>query len=226
MGNPTFRWDHMKENGYRWWMDRLRRAFSLYDRVRLDHFLGFHSYFSIPRARPAPDGRWLAGPGKDLFQTAYEELGPLNFIAEDLGYLTPVFAPWLRPAASPAWTCWSLAITTSATGLTPRPARSCIPRRTTRRRSPVGARAPLRAATEPSGKEFAGKLMGDALASDAPLVMMPLQDVLGLGDDARMNVPGVATGNWTWQADEADIEAAEEKTAQLLRNTHRFWGEA
>ena len=68
--------------------------------------------------------------------------------------------------------------------------------------------------------------MGDALASDAPLVMMPLQDVLGLGDDARMNVPGVATGNWTWQADEADIEAAEVKTAQLLRNTHRFWGEA
>ena len=68
--------------------------------------------------------------------------------------------------------------------------------------------------------------MSDALASDAPLVMMPLQDVLGLGDDARMNVPGVATGNWTWQADEGDIEAAEDKTAQLLRNTHRFWGEA
>ena len=68
--------------------------------------------------------------------------------------------------------------------------------------------------------------MSDALASDAPLVMMPLQDVLGLGDDTRMNVPGVATGNWTWQADEADVAAAEGKTAQLLRNTHRFWGEA
>ena len=78
----------------------------------------------------------------------------------------------------------------------------------------------------PSGVEVAAKLMGDALASDAPLVMMPLQDVLGLGDDARMNVPGVATGNWTWQADEADVAAAEGKTAQLLRNTHRFWGEA
>ena len=68
--------------------------------------------------------------------------------------------------------------------------------------------------------------MSDALASDAPLVMMPLQDILGLGDDARMNVPGVAPGNWTWQADEADIAAAENKTAQLLRNNHRFWGEA
>ena len=68
--------------------------------------------------------------------------------------------------------------------------------------------------------------MSDALASDAPLVMMPLQDILGLGDDARMNVPGVATGNWTWQADEADIAAAEDKTAQFLRNNHRFWGEA
>ena len=88
-GNPTFRWDHMKQNGYSWWMDRLRRAFSLYDRVRLDHFLGFHSYFSIPAGKACADGRWLAGPGKDLFQTAYDELGPLNFIAEDLGYLTP-----------------------------------------------------------------------------------------------------------------------------------------
>ena len=68
--------------------------------------------------------------------------------------------------------------------------------------------------------------MSDALASNAPLVMMPLQDVLGLGDDARMNVPGVATGNWTWQADETDIAAAEKKTAKLLRSTHRFWSEA
>ena len=79
---------------------------------------------------------------------------------------------------------------------------------------------------EPSGIALASELMGNALASDAPLVMMPLQDVLGLGDDARMNVPGVATGNWTWQAQEADIEAAEDNTAQLMRNTHRFWGEA
>ena len=77
-GNPTFRWDHMKQNGYSWWMDRLRRAFSLYDRVRLDHFLGFHSYFSIPAGKACAEGRWLAGPGKDLFQTAYDELGPLN----------------------------------------------------------------------------------------------------------------------------------------------------
>ena len=68
--------------------------------------------------------------------------------------------------------------------------------------------------------------MGDALASNAPLVMMPLQDILGLGDDARMNVPGVATGNWTWQAQEADIAVAEEKTAKLLSSTHRFWSEA
>lgn len=59
-GNPTFRWDHMKENGYSWWMDRLRRAFSLYDRVRLDHFLGFHSYFSIPAGKACAE--WpLAG---------------------------------------------------------------------------------------------------------------------------------------------------------------------
>ena len=90
----------------RWWLDRLRRAFSLYDRVRLDHFLGFHSYFSIPAGKACADGRWLAGPGKDLFQTAYDELGPLNFIAEDLGYLTPGVRAMANLEKSQFYSCY------------------------------------------------------------------------------------------------------------------------
>ncbi|MFR2031007.1 MAG: 4-alpha-glucanotransferase [Collinsella sp.] len=85
-GNPTFRWDHMKETAS-WWMDRLRRAFALYDRVRLDHFWASTATLAF-RRKGLADEPWLAG-GQDLFQTAYDELGPLNFIAEDLGYLTP-----------------------------------------------------------------------------------------------------------------------------------------
>lgn len=225
-GNPTFRWDHMKENGYRWWMDRLRRAFSLYDRVRLDHFLGFHSYFSIPAGKACADGRWLAGPGKDLFQTAYDELGPLNFIAEDLGYLTPGVRAMASTCGFPGMDVLEFSDYDVRCGVHPTPGK--ILYTSTHDTSTLAGwcTRSFAGGDEPSGVGVAAKLMSDALASDAPLVMMPLQDVLGLGDDARMNVPGVATGNWTWQADEADVAAAEGKTAQLLRNTHRFWGEA
>lgn len=118
-------------------MDRLRRAFSLYDRVRLDHFLGFHSYFSIPTGKACAEGRWLAGPGKDLFQTAYDELGPLNFIAEDLGYLTPGVRAMASTCGFPGMDVLEFSDYDVRNGV----------QRTTRRRSPVGARAPLRAAT-------------------------------------------------------------------------------
>lgn len=225
-GNPTFRWDHMKGNGYSWWMDRLRRAFSLYDRVRLDHFLGFHSYFSIPAGKACADGRWLAGPGKDLFQTAYDELGPLNFIAEDLGYLTPGVRAMASTCGFPGMDVLEFSDYDVRCGIHPTPGK--ILYTSTHDTSTLAGwcTRSFAGGDEPSGIALASELMGDALASDAPLVMMPLQDVLGLGDDARMNVPGVATGNWTWQADEADVAAAEEKTAKLLRSTHRFWGEA
>ena len=225
-GNPTFRWDHMKESGYRWWLDRLRRAFALYDRVRLDHFLGFHNYFSILAGKACADGRWLAGPGKDLFQTAYDELGPLNFIAEDLGYLTPGVRAMASTCGFPGMDVLEFSDYDVRCGIHPTPGK--ILYTSTHDTSTLAGwcTRSFAGGDEPSGVEVAAKLMGDALASDAPLVMMPLQDVLGLGDDARMNVPGVATGNWTWQAQEADIAEAEEKTAKLLRSTHRFWGEA
>lgn len=136
----------MKENGYRWWLDRLRRAFSLYDRVRLDHFLGFHSYFSIPAGKACADGRWLAGPGKDLFQTAYDELGPLNFIAEDLGYLTPGVRAMASTCGFPGMDVLEFSDYDVRAEFTPHRERSCTPRRTTPRHLPAGARAPLQAA--------------------------------------------------------------------------------
>ena len=225
-GNPTFRWKYMKEQGYRWWLDRLRRAFSLYDRVRLDHFLGFHSYYSIPAGKKCADGRWLAGPGKDLFERAYEELGPLNFIAEDLGYLTPGVRAMASTCGFPGMDVLEFSDYDVRSGLNPTPGKILY---TSTHDTSTLAGWCGRAFTggdETAARELAGKLVEDALKCEAPLVMMPLQDVLGLGDGARMNVPGVATGNWTWQADEADVESAEAKTAELLRSTHRFWGEA
>ena len=88
-GDPTFRWRHMHDDGYVWWTERLRRSLELYDEVRLDHFLGFQSYFSIPAGMTGAAGRWIPGPGLELFACVREQLGQLPFIAEDLGYLTP-----------------------------------------------------------------------------------------------------------------------------------------
>lgn len=225
-GNPTFRWKHMKENGYRWWLDRLRRAFSLYDRVRLDHFLGFHSYYSIPAGKACADGRWLAGPGKDLFERAYEELGPLNFIAEDLGYLTPGVRAMASTCGFPGMDVLEFSDYDVRCGLYPTPGKILYTSTHDTSTLTGWCTRAFTGGNETEGKDLAERLVGDALKTDTPLVMMPLQDVLGLGDDARMNVPGVATGNWTWQAKEADVTAAEAKTAELMRNTHRFWSEA
>lgn len=225
-GNPTFRWKHMKENGYRWWLDRLRRAFSLYDRVRLDHFLGFHSYYSIPAGKQCADGRWLPGPGKDLFERAYEELGLLNFIAEDLGYLTPGVRAMAATCGFPGMDVLEFSDYDVRSGLHPTSGK--ILYTSTHDTSTLKGwctRAFADGGEEEGGK-MASRLVHDALETEAPLVMMPLQDILGLGDEARMNVPGVATGNWTWQARESDVQAAEQPTAELMRETRRFWSEA
>ena len=100
-GNPTYRWHHLRETGYEWWMRRLERSFELYDYVRLDHFLGFSSYYSIPTGRQAADGRWNFGPGLDLFQKAYDRFGPLPFVAEDLGSITPAVRSLLSKTGFP-----------------------------------------------------------------------------------------------------------------------------
>ena len=156
---------------------------------------------------------------------AFDELGPLNFIAEDLGYLTPGVRAMASTCGFPGMDVLEFSDYDVRCGVHPTPGK--ILYTSTHDTSTLASwcTRSFAGGDEPSGVEVAAKLMGDALASDAPLVMMPLQDVLRLGDDARMNVPGVATGNWTWQADEAAVAAAEGKTAQLLRNTHRFWSE-
>ena len=226
-GNPLFDWDAMAATGYRWWVRRIRHLCSIYDLLRIDHFRGFAGYYAIPYGdKTAEHGRWRTGPGYSLFAAVKKELGSPRIIAEDLGYLTPGVRAMASTCGFPGMDVLELSDYDVRNGVHPTPGK--ILYTSTHDTSTLAGWSTryFAGGDEPSGVEVATKLMSDALASDAPLVMMPLQDVLGLGDDARMNVPGVATGNWTWQADETDVAAAESKTAQLLRNTHRFWGEA
>ena len=226
-GNPLYDWPRHEAEDFRWWKQRIKHATSIYDVVRIDHFRGFESYYSIPAGnKTAAGGHWEKGPDRAFIDAMHKALGEGGIIAEDLGYLTPGVRAIASTCGFPGMDVLEFSDYDVRCGVHPTPGK--ILYTSTHDTSTLAGwcTRSFAGGDEPSGVEVAAKLMGDALASDAPLVMMPLQDVLGLGDDARMNVPGVATGNWTWQADEADIAAAENKTAQLLRNNHRFWGEA
>ncbi|OUO65415.1 4-alpha-glucanotransferase [Collinsella sp. An268] len=224
-GNPTYRWDALRADGYRWWLARLRRAIRVYDRVRLDHFLGFHNFFSIPAGAPGSEGRWIPGPGRDLFEKAASELGPLPFIAEDLGVLTPGVRALVSACGFPGMDVLLFEDYDIRAGIHPKPEKILYTSTHDTATLAGFCAASYTGGDEAASMELAQKLVEDALASDADVVMMPLQDVLGLGDDCRMNVPGVAEGNWSWQAEEADIAAAEAAVAALLSRTGRFAGE-
>ena len=221
-GNPTYRWDRMRKDGYAWWIARLRRTLSLYDRLRLDHFLGFQSYFSIPADGDAKDGRWLPGPGIELFRRVHEELGPLPLIAEDLGYLTPAVRALTAGTGFPGMDVLQFADYDVRGDIRPHAGKIMY---TSTHDTATLLGWCERSFCSPGDTEGARRMADDiirrALESSAALVMMPLQDVLGLGDEARMNVPGTAAGNWAWQADETAIAAIEARTAALLHETGR-----
>ncbi len=226
-GNPTYNWKQMRQDGYRWWIARLRRSLELYDYVRLDHFLGFQSYFSIPAGKPGTEGRWMPGPGLELFRCAHAELGDLPLIAEDLGYLTPAVRALVSECGFPGMDVLEFC---------DEDVRSCMPVRdsaitytsthdTATLMGWVGDRWYDGGKDDPEAvRTCADDICRRALESAAPLVMMPLQDLMRLGDEARMNVPGTTGGNWTWQADEEQIAGAELAMRQLAEETGRLRG--
>lgn len=222
-GNPTYRWDRMRADGYRWWIERLRRACSLYDIVRLDHFLGFHAYFSIPAGAEGACGRWLPGPGAELFEAARRELGPLPFIAEDLGLLTPGVRGLLARCGFPGMDVLQFENYDVRAGIAPHPEK-ILYTSTHDTSTLLGwcAREFTPDAGEDAARGIADGLVKSALDTDASLVMLPLQDILRLGDQDRMNTPGVAEGNWRWQATEEAVCANEERFAALMMAAGRF----
>lgn len=221
-GNPTYNWDHMRKDGYVWWLARLRRSFKLYDRVRLDHFLGFHNYFAIPAGGTGADGTWMPGPGIELFERAFEEFGPLPLIAEDLGLLTPGVRALLASCGFSGMDVLEFADYDIREQIWPHNEK-VLYTSTHDTSTLVGfcQRSFCSDSDEHQAKYLATEIVRQALDSQATLVMMQLQDLLCLGDDARMNVPGVAEGNWSWQADEDLICDYERKIAGVLSETGR-----
>ena len=222
-GNPAFRWDILREQNFGWWLRRFSRALKLYDVVRLDHFIGFSSYFGIPAGKTARDGAYAFGPGAELFEAARKQFGPLPFIAEDLGAITPAVRALVAETGFLGMDVAQFADDDVREDYVPRP-ETVAYTGTHDNQTLVGFCEDRYGLEREEAVEVADGIMRRVLASDADVAIVPLQDVLGLGDEARMNVPGVADGNWSWRAGDAAVAAAGARLADLAERSGRILG--
>jgi 4-alpha-glucanotransferase len=228
-GNPLYDWPAHRATGYRWWRERFRRTFELVDLCRIDHFRGFVSYWAIPeRNRTAKNGRWRRGPGAELFHAVARELGGLPLIAEDLGHITPPVYRLRDELGLPGTVVLLWAFRAGRHNLH-RPENhrlnSVAYTSTHDTATAVGWFESLsrrrQAATGLDPREPHWGLVELAYSSRAGLAIVPAQDVLGLGDEARMNRPGFTDGNWTWQLERGALTPALARRLRSLAEYHR-----
>ena len=228
-GNPVYNWEALRATGYRWCIDRVRALLAHVDAIRLDHFRGFAAAWHVPAgAATAQSGQWVPGPGAEFFTAVQEELGGLPFIAEDLGMITPDVRALRDEFRLPGTKVLQFAFDGHADN--PYLPENYVPNavvytgthdnNTTRgwfEELPDFERQNLwRYLKRPAsdGVTAAPALMGLAWSSAAALAVAPLQDLLNLGSEARMNVPGSVAGNWSWRCTEDMLSAS---TFQWLR---------
>jgi 4-alpha-glucanotransferase len=220
-GNPHYRWDLMKERGYAWWLSRLRCAAERFDAVRLDHFIGFQRFWEIPAScKTAKEGKWVAGPGADFFAVVTKELDGLELIAEDLGSITPEVAGLRDKFDLPGMRVLQFAFggDQQATSFLPRnyPRRTVAYTGTHDNDTTLGwyATAPeiekhhAREYLKTDGREINWDMIAAISRSTADTAVVPVQDALSLGAEARMNRPGTAKGNWAWRLVDGQLTKA------------------
>ncbi len=188
-----YNWDAAKGSGYRWWIDRLGHAMKAFDYVRLDHFRGFSEYYSIPAGKSGKWGGWRPGPGLALFDAAREELGPLPILAEDLGLLDAGVYRLLAQTGFPGMDVYQFEGAALLSMDQGRSAGRVFYASTHDSQTLAGWCA--------QRGEDPDRVIRELYASPAGWTMFQLQDLLGLGDEARFNTPGtVEARNWSWQA--------------------------
>jgi 4-alpha-glucanotransferase len=222
-GNPLYRWDVMASDGYQWWIERFRSTHGLVDIIRLDHFRGFEEYWEVPGTDiTAMNGRWVSGPGAELFGAVHKTLGTLPIIAEDLGVITPEVDALRDQLDLPGMRVLQFAFGTDPKADDYRPhnyIRNCVAYTGThdnnttvgwfkgidvedstqsREERETERRLALKYAGT-DGHEINWDFIRLAFMSVADTAIIPMQDVLGLGSEARMNLPGIAEGNWCWR---------------------------
>ena len=238
-GNPVYRWDALKETGYAWWLQRMEHTLRLYDRVRLDHFRGFAGYWVVPAAATtAVDGKWEKAPAHEFFTTLVQRFPDLPVIAEDLGVITPDVREIMAEFGFPGMKVLQFAFTPDLP-TNPYAPHHHIPNTVvfTGTHDNNTTRGWFRSELDESGKRRLSDYLGRevkeaeshwelirlALMSVGNTAIVPMQDALGLGEEARMNVPAVAGGNWTWQLRAEQLTPA---LAERLARLARLYGRA
>lgn len=217
-GNPLYRWDHMQADGFQFWIDRMKTQLKLFDIVRIDHFRGMEAYWEIPAEEEyAIHGRWIKAPGDALFERLNEVFDDLPLVAEDLGIITSEVDGLRRRFQLPGMKILQFAFSGGADNpYLPfnHHEDSVVYTGTHDNDTTLGWYKSLDAESRKYVDEFLGRsrevmpwpLIRSALASQAQLCILPMQDVMGLDSRGRMNVPGTIDGNWTWQFKWDDVE--------------------
>ncbi|MFN3346867.1 MAG: 4-alpha-glucanotransferase, partial [Candidatus Bipolaricaulaceae bacterium] len=235
-GNPLYRWPAHEAHGFRWWISRVRQALRFCDLVRIDHFRGFSAYWEIPAEEPtAVRGRWVPAPGEKLFRCMQEELGSLPILAEDLGVITPDVEELRDKFGFPGMRVLQFAFDGKPDNPHlpenfPEHGRVVVYTGTHDNDTTLGwyGNAPLEVQFRVKSylaqhgipvsraEDVPWALMGLALASRARLAVVPMQDVLRLGSEARLNYPSRPEGNWTWRLKSEQICPALAQDLSLL----------
>lgn len=223
-GNPVYDWAALRRSGYAWWIDRLRSLMQQHDLVRLDHFRGFSAAWHVPEgSQTAENGAWIDGPGADFFLEVKRALGGLPFVAEDLGTITDDVRQLLADFHFPKMGVLQFAFDGD-------PTNAFLPHhsvenmvfytgthdndtslgwyRTLAEAHRTSFWNYLKAEQPKDESEVAGLMLRMTWETKAAVTIAPMQDLLGLGGEARMNMPGVAAGNWAWRCGSAAMKSA------------------
>jgi 4-alpha-glucanotransferase len=234
-GNPLYRWREHAKDGYAWWVERVRRTFECVDFVRIDHFRGFAGYWEIPAGEPtAVHGRWVPGPGEALFEAIARMLGPLPIIAEDLGVITPDVDALRKKFGFPGMCILQFAFSGDATDryLPHNHEPDSVVYTGTHDNNTVAGwwatasdheRHFARGYFATDGHEMPWTMIRAACASVADTAVHPMQDVLCLPGDCRMNLPGQGEGWWSWRFQWSQVHPWH---AQKLAEFSRLYGRA
>lgn len=227
-GNPLYRWEIMAQDNYKWWSDRLRMVFSQVDIVRIDHFRGFEAYWEIPADEPtAVIGQWVKGPNIPFFETMRNSLGELPIIAEDLGVITPEVEAMRDKFEFPGMKILQFAFggERNSNFLPHNFGRNCVVYTGTHdnettlgwyRNSSAYEKDHVRRYMASDGSDIGWDMIRLAYASVSDTAVIPLQDLMSLGNEARMNYPGRVGGWWTWRyTEEMLTDAISERIREL-----------
>jgi len=232
-GNPLYDWESLRATEFKWWIDRVRWSLELFDVMRIDHFRGFVACWEIPAGEPtAQNGRWVGTPGRELFSTLKQRLGDLPIIAENLGVITPEVENLREEFGFPGMRVLQFAFGGDATN-------DHLPHNHTRdsvvytgthdNDTTIGWFASAGQAERnycleylaTDGREIVWDLIRAAMASVSSMAIIPIQDLLGLGTEARMNLPASTAGNWDWRLAPG---ALTNELAERLKNMSSTYG--